>query len=134
MKRYKLIVERNQDGYWGQFVEYPTVFTHGETIDQIIEHAHEALDLFFEGSDKASRKFEVFLMMDLVHFFKINDFINITSLAKRSGINASLLRQYAKGIKYPSLKQVARIEQAVRQIGAELINTQLIDKQIPLSH
>ena len=125
MKRLKLIIENNADGYWSQIEKYPTVFSSGETIAELIDSSKEALELYFETIDQPVPKINFELVMDIQDFFKINEYINITSLAKRIGMNSSLLRQYSKGLKFPSLEQVGRIEKAIKQIGKELISTEL---------
>ncbi|MBK8502983.1 MAG: type II toxin-antitoxin system HicB family antitoxin [Saprospiraceae bacterium] len=114
--------------------EYPGVFTGGETLTELMTNANEAIRLYFEGSEEPSivdPKFE--LVVDLQEFFSHNDYIDITKLAKRTGMNTSLLRQYAKGIKFPSIEQVARIEKTLKEIGAELINTHLLNKPLETS-
>ena len=125
MNKYKLIIEKNSDGYWGQVEELSTVFSSGETVAELIENSIEAIGLFFEESNTEIPSIEFELVMDIQEFFKINEYINITSLAKRIGMNSSLLRQYSKGIKYASLDQVAKIEKAIKQIGVELASTEL---------
>ena len=127
MKDVHLIIEKNQDGLWGRLKEYPGVFTYGESLTDIQNNAREALELYLEDDDEPLPDFNFILLMDLEHFFQVNDFINISKLAQRTGMNTSLLRQYARGIKYPSLNQVDRIEQAIKQIGRELLKTQLLD-------
>jgi len=125
MSKYKLIVEKNQDGYWGQVEELPGVFSSGNSIPNLIINSKEAIELYFENSEEKVKRIQFELVMDIQEFFKINDFINITSLAKRIGMNSSLLRQYSKGIKFPSLVQVAKIEKEIKQIGKELSKTEL---------
>lgn len=125
MSKYKLIIEKNKDGYWSQVVKLPTVFSSGKTITELLQNSKEALELYFEESQKKTSKIQFELVMDIQEFFKVNEYINITSLAKRIGMNSSLLRQYSKGIKYPSIEQVAKIEKAIKQIGRELENTEL---------
>ena len=62
-------------------MEYPTVFTHGATIDTILHNAREALELYFEEIRHPPKRIDISIVMDLVHFFEVNDFINITKLA-----------------------------------------------------
>ena len=121
MKTYKLIVEKNQDGYWSQIQKIPSVFSSGESMAELLENTKEAVELYFEMNEEVVPKFKFELVMDIQEIFKVNEYINITSLAKRIGMNSSLLRQYSKGIKYPSLKQVSKI----KQIGKELSKTEL---------
>jgi len=125
MKKYNLIIEKNKDGYWGQVEEMPAVYSSGGSIDDLVENTKEAMDLYAEEMNLQKTDPEFSLVMDIQQFFKANDYINITSLAKRIGMNTSLLRQYSKGIKYPSIEQVNKIEKAIKQIARELLNTEL---------
>ena len=126
MKTYKLIIEKGEDGFWGRIEDNDSLITSfGETIDHLRSSMMEAMELYFQELDKPIPNYEFELVMDIQEFFLINDFINITTLAKRIGMNSSLLRQYAKGIKFPSLKQVNKIENAIRKIGKQLSTTEL---------
>lgn len=125
MKKYKLIIEKSVDTYWGQVEELPSVFSSGDSIASLLRNTEEAIELYFEEIEEKKPKLRFDLVMDIQEFFKVNEFINITSLAKRIGMNSSLLRQYSKGIKFPSLEQVSKIEKAIKQIGEELSNTEL---------
>lgn len=49
-----------------------------------------------------------------------NGLINQSSLARISGINESLMRQYVTGIKKPSRKIIQRIEEGLRKYAEEL--------------
>ena len=51
--------------------------------------------------------------------------INQTSLARISGINESLMRQYVAGIKKPSRKVTERIESGLKKYAEELRNISL---------
>ena len=125
MKRYKLIIEKNESGFWGQLDKHKSVFSSGETFAELIENTKEAINIYFEEIGKPAPEFELDLVMDIQEFFKLNDYINITTLANRIGMNSSLLRQYSKGIKFPSVKQVAKIEKEIQKIGRELSSTEL---------
>jgi predicted RNase H-like HicB family nuclease len=126
MKTYKLIIEKGEGGFWGRIEDKDGLITSfGETIDHLRTSMNEAIELYFQELDLPIPKVEFELVMDIQEFFIINDFINISTLAKRIGMNSSLLRQYAKGIKFPSLKQVNKIENAIREIGKQLSKTEL---------
>lgn len=62
---------------------------------------------------------------DLQSFFEDFSYLKISKLSAISGINDSLMRQYATGQKFPSTKQVARIQAAVEQIIKELSEVKL---------
>lgn len=126
MSRVTLIIEENKDGFWAQIKEFDGVFTHGETLEELKSNAVEALELYFEESESTMPENVQFeFVYDIREFFEVNDFINISKLAERSGINPSLLRQYARGIKYPGEKQIAKIQATIREIGKELTKSTL---------
>jgi predicted RNase H-like HicB family nuclease len=57
---------------------------------------------------------------DIASLFDYYNWINVTKFAKIAGINASLLRQYKKGLSYISEKQANKIEVALHKLGNEL--------------
>jgi predicted RNase H-like HicB family nuclease len=116
----KLIIEKNDEGFWGQLETLPAVFCHGTTIEELLVHAQESADLYYRTIDEKKQDFQFELVMDLQSFFESNDYINISQLARKIDINPSLLRQYAKGIKYPGINQVKKIENGIKQIGKAL--------------
>jgi predicted RNase H-like HicB family nuclease len=125
MSKYKLIIEKNKEGYWSQVEKLPSVFSSGKTMAELIDNTKDAIELYFDGSEQKIENIRFELVMDIQEFFNVNEYINITSLASRIGMNPSLLRQYSKGIKFPSLEQVSKIEKAIKQIGEELVSTEL---------
>lgn len=57
---------------------------------------------------------------DLQSFFDYFSFLNITDIARRAGINPSLLRQYARGVKTAGEKTYSRLSACLTTITAEL--------------
>lgn len=57
---------------------------------------------------------------DLQSFFDYFSFLNITDIARRSGINPSLMRQYARGLKTAGEKTYCRLQTCLNTITAEL--------------
>jgi predicted RNase H-like HicB family nuclease len=62
---------------------------------------------------------------DIASLFDYYNWINVTKFAKIAGINASLLRQYKKGLSYISEKQANKIEVALHKLGTELTSVSL---------
>jgi DNA-binding transcriptional regulator YdaS (Cro superfamily) len=60
--------------------------------------------------------------IDIPQFFQYYRVINSKFLARRIGMNESLLSQYVHGIKKPSATQTNRILAGIREIGVELSN------------
>ena len=55
---------------------------------------------------------------------------SLSAFAKYIGMNASLLRQYAAGIKVPQAKSLKRIRQGIAKIKGDLDAGLLIDKPV----
>ncbi|WAC09660.1 hypothetical protein [Dyadobacter pollutisoli] len=75
-------------------------------------------DKFWKKVDINTVEFE--LHYDLQAFFEEHDFLNITAIAKRSGINPALVRQYASGVKHPSIEQSKKLLGTIHQLGEQL--------------
>lgn len=58
-------------------------------------------------------------------FFLTHPEINASAVARRMGMNQSLLAQYIRGLKKPSEERSNMIMQTVREIGEELSNATL---------
>ena len=69
---------------------------------------------------------QITIKYDLPQFFEYYKEINAKAIAKRVGINASLLSQYVNGKKRPSDKQVKKILIGIRDLGKELIELELV--------
>lgn len=72
-----------------------------------------------EGKETPDIEFE--WKYDLQSFFNYFSVLNVSELARKSGVNASLLRQYRNGFAKASEKQYDKIRQCIQQIGQELI-------------
>jgi predicted RNase H-like HicB family nuclease len=62
---------------------------------------------------------------DISSFFDYFDLINVSKLAKLSGINPSLMRQYKSRSAFASEKQSKRIQDAINKLGEELMAVRL---------
>lgn len=118
---FKLIVEKNDSLFWGRI---------DINDNLVIEYAPslEALKKQMKKSVYSIEKIQIDdfeVTYDLTSFFEEYTFLNISEVGKRASINAALMRQYAAGIKFPSVERVKRIEDAIREIGKELVRVRL---------
>lgn len=88
-------------------------------LESIIEDGDEVPKLFISD-------FEFDYRLNIQDFFQLFKPVKQSVIAQRAGINPSLLRQYARGIKHPSLAQAKKIEKAIHQLGEELLRVQLV--------
>lgn len=63
---------------------------------------------------------------DLVAFFDAFNYLNLSAIAGKIGINRTLLNQYKTGNKHPSAIQAQKIEDAIHALAKELSNIKLV--------
>lgn len=83
----------------------------------------------FKENGKVFPNVEFRFIFDVGAFFSYYP-ISISAFAKYIGMNASLLRQYAAGIKVPQAKSLKRIRQGIAKIKGDLDAGLLIDKPV----
>ena len=79
-----------------------------EAREDFVEHGGKPYDVEFEYK------------YDLQSFFEYFSFLNVTEIAKRAGINPSLMRQYTRGIKNAGEKTYARLAVCMADITKDL--------------
>ena len=111
-----LIIEKSKGKLWGR-VNYKdnliTDFaTNIDTLEKkmikLLKDFHKLQNVEFEYS------------YDLTVFFEEYDFLKQSKIADLAGMNPGLLRQYASGVKHPSLEQAKKIEKAIHNLSKEL--------------
>jgi predicted RNase H-like HicB family nuclease len=122
-KKMKLQVEKTDTGFSAFSVKYP-VSTTGESFTELLQNAVEALNLYFMDQDIRINEKNIEFEIDLKQFFQYYRVINSKFLARRIGMNESLLSQYATGRKKPSSVQTNKILSGIHEIGRELSNIQ----------
>lgn len=134
MKKISVYVEKAKDGtYWGSTQNIPGgVSAFGDSLDELKKNLREAFSDYLEtaemegeewANDLKNRGFEY--LMDIPSFFKLLPAVKISSIAKKSKINQSLMRQYASGTANASEKRAKQIEKAIHELGEELLSVSL---------
>lgn len=122
-KTIKLIVEGNEGALWGRLEYDGNLITEEAKTIEDLKRSIQQLMLDFHGLEPSEYRLEV--EYDLTAFFNQFDFLKVTKIAEISGLNGSLVRQYATGKKHPSAKQAEKIENAVKNLARELASVQL---------
>jgi hypothetical protein len=125
MKLLKFIIEKTKTGYSAYCSDKP-IFTSGKTIHELQLNVLEASNLYLDEFGKDITMDKIELEIDFKQFFEYYKIINAKHLAKRIGMNETLLSQYVNGIKKPSKKQVHRIVEGLNEIGKELMELTLV--------
>jgi hypothetical protein len=123
MKKTKIVITviKEDTGYSANTtVDNNFIATDGNTFDELKSNILEAVNLAFEEKGFVYEIDEIKFSYDLESFFDFYKVINAKALSERIGMNQSLLAQYIKGKKRPSVIQTKRILQGVQQIGKEL--------------
>ena len=128
--KLQVIIEKSEGLLWARIEgrkDYLPV-TAGKTVKEVFDNLrmliedhkkHEGKnDKFWKKINPKTVEFDI--RYDVQAFFEEYDFLNVSAIAKRAGLNPSLVRQYVSGIKYPSANQVKKIEAAVHKLAKEL--------------
>ena len=124
-KKFTFTVEKTNTGFSAYHHNLP-VFTTGQSVSDLHTNILEALNLFLEDQDTEATSANIDFEIDLEQFFSHYRVLNAKFLAKRIGMNESLLSQYVQGRKKPSKKQVQKILNGIHEIGQELTQINII--------
>lgn len=128
MKTLKVIVCKAGKGVSAHLPEIDGYVIARETVEKLKRDLADGLSFHIEGLYEAEREpwmnepfdFE-FVFQDIPALIDgYSGLINQSSLARISGINESLMRQYVTGIKRPSRKVTQRIESGLKKYADEL--------------
>lgn len=128
MKTLKVIVCKAGKGVSAHLPEIDGYVIARETVEKLKRDLADGLSFHIEGLYENEReswmnepfKFE-FVFQDIPAMIDgYSGLINQSSLARISGINESLMRQYVTGIKKPSRKVTQRIETGLKRYADEL--------------
>lgn len=136
MKLVNVIVEGEPgDGYSAHFELLPSAMTQGETLVELEQNVCEALELHLESMrelkmeipEEFKGEYQLSFVMKFSEAMPLINDLKAKALAKRAGINETLLNQYINGGKKPSANQVAKLQSAIHQIGRELLSVKFAD-------
>lgn len=121
------ILEMGKDGKFTCFVTENlgtyAIAGFGNTADEAREDMLECYQEMKEINAERgieTPEFEFTYKYDIQSFFDKFNFLNISKVASIAGVNASLMRQYAKGLTNASETQYKKLAFAVNKIANEL--------------
>lgn len=97
---------------------------YGPSVDSAVKDMLKAREEYIEEGIEMP-ELEMTFKYDIWAFFDKFP-LNASLVAKRIGINPSLMRQYISGIKKPSEKRVKDIQDGIRSLGEELSSISLV--------
>ncbi len=131
----EVTVERHYDGtFWGTTQNIPGVVTaFGSSLDELKANIKRAFgdylsvanDLGEPWLHEVKLRTEWSFAMNMQALFDLVPEIKISAVARRAGINESLMRQYASGKATVSEDRIRYIEQTIHELGKELQSVSL---------
>ena len=128
--KLKAIIEKGKDGLYSIYTpDIAGLFGTGETEIEAKENLNEAIEMALEHVEETgdwgdysqlNGDYTIEYAYDLSGFFKAYDFFDVTALANKVGINASLMRRYKTGMKKASFAQKAKISNGIHLIAEQL--------------
>lgn len=136
MKKILVIIEKGDDGIFSAYtpnLENTVLNGQGSSVDAAIDDMKvslkEVIESYLENSetlpDELAGKFEFEYQYDVASLFSHFDEINLSSFARKNGINVSLLLKYKNRLAFASEKQCKKIEAGLHRLGKELIAASL---------
>ena len=128
------IIEKGKDGFYSIYLkDIAGLFGTGETETEAKENLNEAIEMALEHVEETGDwgdyyplkgNYTIEYTYDLSGFFMAYDFFDVSALANRIGINASLMRRYKTGAKKASFAQKAKISDGIHSIAKQLCTVQ----------
>jgi len=134
MEKVQVIIERSKTGYSAYLPELPGCISTGSSIQELKQNITEAISFHLEGmkEDKLSVPRVMAGEFSLQFKFDVETFLNHydqvftrRALSRLTGINESLISQYAAGLKHPRRAQAKRIEKGLHDLAKELLEVSL---------
>lgn len=132
-KSIVVILEKSDTNYSAYIPELDGCIATGGSIQETVDNIEEAVIFHLAGMKEEGLNIPEAFQNDYKFIYKI-DFESLfdwfsgvltkSGISKLTGMNQSLLSQYANGIKKPSTKQSKKIEQAIHSFGEELLSIQ----------
>jgi len=129
-KKVKAIIGKSKTGFTIMMEGFDLAMSYGDTLEEAKRDFEKFPQEYIEVSKETGREIPMELnngdlefeyVYDLSGFFANYNFISPTKVARRIGINTSLMRQYAMGRTYIGLAKKKQIEGEIRNIGKELM-------------
>ena len=131
MKTIRIIIEKNDDGYWAYADNEEGITGGGETVQACKQDILDCIETMKEFNAENRPKFlrspyTIIYRFDIESLFAYYKGIFTNSALERmTGINQKQLQHYASGLRKPRTQQMKKIESALHQLGNELLAVEL---------
>jgi DNA-binding transcriptional regulator YdaS (Cro superfamily) len=124
MEHILLIIEKATDGeLWGRVTLDDNLITESASKLELLQKKIKKLLHDFHDLDPMAVHFDI--AYDLTAIFSEKKYLNLSEVAQHLGINRSLMAQYAAGKKFPSTERAKDIENAIHELGRDLLGVKI---------
>lgn len=131
MKKIRIIIERNEDGFWGYAENEKAIVGGGDTVQECKQDLLDCIETLkdLNTANKPAfleKEYELVYKFDtasLLSYYK-GIFTN-SALERITGINQKQIQHYASGHRNPRPEQRLKIENALHSLGKELLAVEL---------
>lgn len=128
--KYTAVVEKGKDGRFSIYVDGMKghgLYGSGQSVleakaDMMLA-LNEMVEMYKEDGDTVPKEIvnPIFVYKyDVASIFDYFDWINVSSIARKAGINESLMRQYKSGLAFASERQCEKIQRTLNELAREL--------------
>jgi predicted RNase H-like HicB family nuclease len=131
MKIIKIIIERNEDGFWGYAENEKAIVGGGDTVHECKQDVLDCIETLKELNAEnklefLEKEYELVYKFDIVSLLSYYKGIFTNSALERiTGINQKQIQHYASGHRNPREEQRLKIENALHTLGKELLSVEL---------
>ena len=135
MENILVVLEKTDNNYAAYIPELEGCVATGSNIQEVKNSLEEAVSFHLDGlresgteiPDVFQKDFNFNYRMDMESFFEwFQGVLTKAGISKLTGMNQSLVSQYANGFKKPGKKQIERIQNAIHAFGQELQQVQFL--------
>lgn len=134
METNLVIIGFAEKNYSAYLPDLPGCISVGDSLEEVKNNIKEAVELHVEGSladgdpipDSFKANFELeFQLTVSAYLNELNKVIPYAGIERLTGINRKQVQHYASGLKQPRPAQVKKIEDALHNLGKQLLEVQL---------
>jgi hypothetical protein len=127
MREILMVIEKGKGkDLWGRVYFDDDLLVDSAPTIEALEKKMKKLLHDLHGVNPAVIKFGIAL--DLTAVFSEKTYLNLSVVAQKLGINRSLMAQYAAGNKFPSSERALAIENAIHDLGRDLLKVRVAVK------
>lgn len=133
MKIIKIVIEKSSDHYSAYAENLDGVFGAGDSIEEVkssIQDGIESILTYFKPDQipaELKGEYELTYSYDVQSFLEYYDrILSRAALSRLTGINEKQLGHYIQGVHKPRKANVRKIQDALHQLGNELISVELV--------